>query len=121
MAQDKTLVQRIQGYRKYDKKRWGDCSTSITYDDAIRILIEQQGKCYWTGREMTVNFKQPTDVSFDRLDCSKPHTYENTVATTRAMNLGRNDSSLRDWSLYLYSLGILADEHVKDLKELGLI
>lgn len=121
MAQDKTLVQRIQGYRKYDKKRWGTCDTSITYDDAIRILIEQGGKCYWTGREMTVNFKQPTDVSFDRLDCSKPHTYENTVATTRAMNLGRNDSSLRDWSLYLHSLGILAEEHVESLKEVGLI
>jgi hypothetical protein len=70
---------------------------------------------------MTINDDAPTDVSFDRLDCGKPHTYENTVACARAMNLGRNDTSLKDWSLYLYSLGILAPAHVADLRQHGYI
>lgn len=119
--QKAVIKSRINNYRRYDLKRFGSNEDSITYEEYLELIIEQKGKCYWTGQEMTIDEDKPSDVSLDRLFCDQPHTKENCVLTTRACNLGRNDSSLLDWSLYLYTLGILADNHVQDLTKAGVI
>lgn len=121
MAQNKTLVSRIQNYRRYDKKRWGANDTSITYDEFIELLQEQGGVCFWTGLPMTVSQGLPTDMSLDRLDNSKPHTKENCVIVQQFFNLGRNDTTAYDHMRYLaFTLHILAD-HWELFEKKGLI
>ena len=103
------IKSRIKDYRKYDQKRFGTCKDSITYEEYLELVIEQEGKCYWTGREMQImGDSKLENVSLDRLHCHLPHTKDNCILCQRALNLGRNDSSIRDWVLWLESMNILS-------------
>lgn len=120
-AQRKAIKTRIGNHRFYDKKRFKTNDSTITYEEWLELWIEQEGKCYWTDMAMTLDSGLPTDASLDRLDCSKPHTKENTVLVHKSLNLGRNDTNLNDWVQYLNACGLLAASHVADLKEAGIL
>ena len=113
----KKIKMYISNHRGYDRKRFGTHDNTITYEGWLELWIAQEGKCWWTGRQMTIADGLPTDASLDRLHCDKPHTLENTVLVHKAINLGRNDSSMLDWAKYLYSCGLLAPEHIEDMSD----
>jgi hypothetical protein len=81
------------------------------------LFISQEGKCYWTGKPMSIETNDLTDASLDRIDNSKPHTYENCILTMRALNLGRNDASLIEWVSYLNMMGLLSPEQQLEFKQ----
>ena len=120
-VQRKKIKSLINNHRHYDRKRFGTSDNTITYEGWLELYIEQQGRCWWTGIPMTIGEGLPSDASLDRLHCDLPHTLDNTVLVHRAVNLGRNDSSLKDWALYLHSCGLLAAEHVRDLQAIDLL
>lgn len=115
--QRKLIQGRIAAYRRYDKQKFNTVVGSITYSEYLELIIEQRAICYWTGREMTITEGLPTDVSLDRLDNSKPHTKDNTVLCQRAVNLGRNDATVLEFTRWLYTMGILNPELIQELKE----
>jgi hypothetical protein len=115
--QRQLIKGRIQAYRRYDLKRFGTCKDSINYEQYLELIIEHKALCYWTGREMTITEGLPSDVSLDRLDNSKPHTKDNTVLCQRAVNLGRNSSTVLEFTRWLYLMGILSPALVQELQE----
>jgi hypothetical protein len=117
--QRKRIQGRISDYRKYDKAKFGTCEGSINYSEYLELTIEQGGKCYWTGRDMTISDGLPTDMSLDRLDNSKPHTKDNTILCQRVMNLGRNTSTVTEFVRWLYIMGLLSSELQDELVETG--
>ena len=78
---------------------------TITERDLIQIYKNQNGKCYWSGYPLNPNdvFKArcPWAMSLDRLDDKKGYVPGNVVLTTRAENLGRKDTSLKDYQKYV--------------------
>jgi hypothetical protein len=117
--EDRKAIKRLIGnYRHYDKKRFGTNESTVTYEDWLELYIEQGGKCFWSGKQMTVCKGLPTDASLDRIHCDLPHTRENCVLVHKSLNLGRNDTSLADWIEYLYTMGWLAADLAKEYESL---
>lgn len=65
----------------------------LTTEDLKDKWVEQDGKCYWLGIEMSLEdlmiSRSPFAVSVDRLDSQGEYTKDNIVLTTRFANLGR--------------------------------
>lgn len=66
---------------------------TITPEDLIKKYNEQEGKCYWSNLPLNEEYNfikhHPFAISPERLDNSKPYSYENIVLTRRIFNLGR--------------------------------
>jgi hypothetical protein len=110
--QRKRIKANVANHKHYDKKRFGTVKETLGYTDWLEKYAMQGGVCYWTAAKMTIGEGKPSDASLDRVDCSLPHTADNTVLCHKALNLGRNDTSLSDWVNYLYSMGILCHARV---------
>ena len=101
-AEQRQLINgRINNYRAYDYKRFGTKKDSITYSEYLELIIEQEGKCYWTGRDMTITEGLPSDVSLD--------------------HLGRNDATVLEFTKWLYMMGILSPALEQELTETNTI
>jgi len=90
--------------QKRNKENGVDCS--ITIDDIISIYTSQNGKCYWTGLDMTPSIisKFPSKPSLDRLDRFKGYTLDNVVLCCLAINIGRNSSSKDVFEQFILNL-----------------
>ena len=106
----KRIKSRIAGHKKYDKKRWGTSVGTISYEEYLEKFIAQEGLCSLTSLPMNLDSLNPEGASLDRINNDEPHTAENTILVHRALNLGRNDTTLEDWCRYLQMLGILNEE-----------
>jgi hypothetical protein len=51
----------------------------LTLDDVCAKLIEQQGRCFYSGVPMVFTPKSPWMMSIERINTSKTYTVENTV------------------------------------------
>lgn len=100
-------LSRIKDYKRYDKSRFGTVAT-ITYAEYLEMFISQDGLDYWTGRPMTINDGTLTEASLDRVDCNKPHTADNSVLCRRTNNLGRSNTPVMIWLLFLHDEGTLS-------------
>lgn len=68
-------------------------SILLTEQDIVDMFIKQDGKCYWSGLPLNVEFNKikhhPFAVSPERLDNSLPYDTSNVVLCRRMFNLGR--------------------------------
>ena len=79
-------------------RRGLDCT--LTLEDVKSQWATQEGRCWYSGVEMTTDVGFPTKVTLDRLDSSKGYTAENVVLCTITTNLMKKDMSVeifRDW------------------------
>lgn len=109
--QERAKIKKlIAGYRNYDKERFGTNKTSITYEEWLELAVEQDLKCWWTGKELTIGTGKPTDASLDRVHSSEPHTKSNSVLCHKQINLMKNAMLPVEFAEYLDSLGILSEQ-----------
>ena len=76
---------------------------TVSPEELVRKFDEQEGKCYWSNLPLDERYNSikhhPFAISPERLDNSKPYSYENIVLTRRLFNLGRMafpEESFRD-------------------------
>jgi hypothetical protein len=100
------MKARINEHKKFDAKRFSTRALTLGYDDILEKLINQCGKCYWTGKPMTFKEGKCSEISIDRLDNDKPHSSDNTVLVQKAMNIGRGDATVEEWLYYLGYMGL---------------
>jgi hypothetical protein len=66
---------------------------NLNYEKLKVKFKEQNERCYWLGIKLDPqdNYikNHPLALSVDRLDITKPYTYDNIVISSRLMNLGR--------------------------------
>lgn len=81
------------------RRRRPDCT--VTADDLMHILNDQDGLCAVTGLLMTWSPHSPhTNVSLDRIDSGKGYTIDNirlVCATVNYMKHRMNDEQLLFW------------------------
>lgn len=111
-----TLKQNIANHRRYDVEKFGAEAETITYEEALEWIIEdmssEQGLvCGWTGKPLTIGTGQLTDLSFDRLDNTRPHSPDNVIMCQRGINLMRNDATVEDFCCYLLQMGLLRKDN----------
>ena len=99
--------------RRYGLRRWyvrlvtvskgEDPLLSITPEQVLEIFHRQNGRCYWFNvplRPSPVG-RSPSQPSLDRLDNSKPHSFENCVLACYAANIGRNTTPVGVWKKFV--------------------
>jgi len=81
-----------------------DCD--ITKEFLQELFEKQKGLCYWFGVSLvpTGEKRHPQKPSLDRLDCSKGYTKDNVVLACHAANMGRNVSTVDQFSAFVAEL-----------------
>ena len=74
--------------------------TDITLDYLWELYIQQGGRCYYTGLNMSFENNEYC-ISVDRLDSSKSYMKDNVVLTCRNVNLFKNDLSVESFIQFL--------------------
>lgn len=111
-----TIKTRLNAHAKYDNDRFGKSDTSVNYEEYLELAIEQELKCWYSGKPLSVNGESKArEASLDRIDCGLPHTKENTVLCHRALNLGRSDVPYYEWLAYLQEMSVLCQEREQEL------
>lgn len=78
----------------------------INEEYILQMYKDQDGKCYWTGLELTpspIN-KFPSQPSLDRLDNEKGYIPGNVVLCCFAMNMGRNSTPKSIFEAFILTL-----------------
>lgn len=72
------------------KKR--NLACDITILDLQDLYVKQDGKCYYTGRQLSLSPKalRTVKASIDRLDSSKGYTLDNIVFCSAIINVMKN-------------------------------
>jgi hypothetical protein len=90
------LRQRFLGCRNRASKR--GLEFNITLDYLETLLIEQQGKCFYTGLDMLLHIdKGEHSVSIDRYDSSQGYIRGNVVLCVTWANLMKNNHSYENF------------------------
>lgn len=80
----------------------------LTIDDLIEQYNKQKGACYWFNIALIphqiFDKSNPRSMSVDRLDNDKGYTKDNIVITSRAANLARNNTSAKDFTLFVQEI-----------------
>jgi CRISPR/Cas system Type II protein with McrA/HNH and RuvC-like nuclease domain len=119
--QRKLIRDRIHAHKRQDKRKGRDWSNNLTLDDFLRLWQEQNGRCFYTGLEMTIGQKgSKVEVSIDRLECSKPHTADNCVLACASLNFGRGDKPVKEFCDYLEGMNMLHPDTRAKLRARGL-
>jgi len=102
--------------RQYRLRRWhvrmvtvlkiSDPHLSITPEQVLHLFRQQNGRCYWFNVPLrpTASGRIPSQPSLDRLDNSKPHSFENCVLACYAANIGRNNTPVHVWKRFVRSI-----------------
>ena len=103
----------LRAYGQKDRRKFPGVKT-IDYEGFLELFVKQEGKCFWTGRQMELPLndgrRKPSQVSVDRLDNDRPHTLDNCVLVCQSINLMRSNYSMDDWLSFASNLGILSEE-----------
>lgn len=113
----KLLKDRLNAHRVQDKRKGRDYSNNMTFAQFQQKLQEQEGKCFWTGKQMTVGETGAAEVSIDRIDCSLGHTVDNTILVCASLNFSRGNKSILQFAQYLRLLGLLSADNLQQLQE----
>jgi hypothetical protein len=90
-------LSRIQDQAKRRKK-----SCDLTLEQLDSIFEAQDGKCYYTGDILDINYTsgyilKRSNLSIDRIDNSKGYTKDNIVLCTIRANVGRGTSTQEEF------------------------
>lgn len=98
--QDKTweeLFKEISRTLRYRNRKIHNSTYQITADELMNIYKKQEGKCYYTKREMIKPIRYETRLenvlSVDRYDSNKAYTPDNIVLCTYIANIAKMDST----------------------------
>jgi len=75
-----------------------DLDFQICLEDLEKQWEVQNGKCYYSGIDMTMTINDPNKVSMDRLDSSIGYYPENIVLCTSRINLMKKDLTLSEFA-----------------------
>jgi hypothetical protein len=89
------LKSLVKGARKSARDRKQDFA--ISYEDLQRLWDTQQGKCLYTGWEMSTFTKDLKLVSIERLDNSVGYLPENVVLICWCVNRARGTMPKEDF------------------------
>lgn len=67
--------------------------TDLDVEFLWTLLKQQEGRCHWTGVEMSLQMGDLSSVSLDRLNCDQGYRRDNVVLCCKGANLARSDSS----------------------------
>lgn len=86
--------------RKSTKRH--DREFTLTLQELDQIYEQQSGKCYYTGRNLTLASTakyaiNETSVSIDRIDNSKGYTVDNVVLCEKMVNVSRNTQTQEEF------------------------
>ncbi len=85
----------IRGARGSAKRRGH--SFDLTFEELKAAWEKQEGKCYYTGKEMSTQTHSFELMSLERLDCSKSYTPSNIVFVCWGVNKMRSDIPMDDF------------------------
>lgn len=73
----------------------GGLTFDLTIDDLVTLWEDQQGKCWYTGSNLTYDgTRKPEAVSIDRVDSSAGYVLRNVVLCCRRINEMKREMSL---------------------------
>lgn len=111
-----------------DEKRWARVSRNIQCPEKLKLqLMEAYGRrCHYTGTPLVFAPNDPFTASFDRIDSSKPYTFEQTRLTTKHINYVKKSSitedELLDWLRHLReNKDFIHSNYMKSLSEVATI
>lgn len=76
----------------------------VTEDYLIEIYNKQNGKCFWSNNQMSienVSTSKLDTISVDRIDCNKGYIKDNIVLCFKFFNLGRGNMNYIEFSKFL--------------------
>ncbi len=97
----------LDGLISHSKENPKNPLVSIKSKDLWKKLKFQEWKCYWTGVPIQLGAPESRNLfkpSIDRLIPGGEYSYENTVISSMAANLGRQAANLFDTKLFFYAL-----------------
>lgn len=91
---------------KSRNKKGRNLEHSLKLEDAFEKFENQNGKCYYSGLELIVDYGNdgPRELSFERLDSNMGYTKENVVLSCKMLNLAKNKYSLEEFKLFFKEL-----------------
>ena len=84
------------------KRRGQECT--ITRNDLIEIWKEQEGKCNYSGLEMTTEPSKMTTVSVERINSNIGYTRSNTVLVCNYVNRMKSDLTLDEFFKFCFKV-----------------
>jgi hypothetical protein len=81
---------------KGNAKKYNNREFTIIPEDLHNQWLNQNGKCYYTNRDMKFELGFKDSVSIDRFDSSKGYTKDNIVLCQRQVNIMKNDATLNE-------------------------
>jgi hypothetical protein len=91
---NKILKHRLQQTRGGAKQRKKE--VFITLEDLETIFEKQKGKCFYTGKDMSLKINDLNCVSIDRIDSSKDYTLDNIVLCRWVINNMKMQLSVKE-------------------------
>lgn len=82
-------------------------SIDIDFDYCVDLYNKQNGKCFYTGIDMTFQRKESnvtvnfTNISIDRLDSSKSYTKDNVVLCCAIVNIMKNQLRIEEFKNWI--------------------
>lgn len=113
---DKCLRWRWLSAR--DRSRCHDLDFNLTVEYLKKLWIEQNGECSLSGIKMTYelqNGRTPTNVSIDKIDCTKGYVIGNVQLVCVACNQMKSD--LSEDEMYLFCKKIVEKYESKNNKD----
>jgi hypothetical protein len=88
----KNLIKQSKGGAK--KRGIPYC---LTYNQVYNKLVESNGKCALSGKDLTTVFNSPMIASIDRIDSSKGYTKNNIQIVGAVVNKAKNTMSVAEF------------------------
>lgn len=76
----------------------------LTLDQAQSLWEGQEGKCYYSGLELTLAPGKPNKVTFDRKDSSQGYTLGNVVLCAYMVNIMKHNMSIKEFGELVQTL-----------------
>jgi len=97
---ENTINKHLSSVENFLKYKLANCSQkktvtiSITLDDLLNQFNKQNGKCFYSGRqlEIALRTKSLNSLSIDRIDSSKGYTPDNIVLCCSIINIMKLDT-----------------------------
>ena len=104
MKADKTKLFKYLLNRKQQRAISSKIEFNLNTDYLISLYNEQNGKCFYTGLNLSILFGGPSDpnnLSIDRVDNSKGYLLDNVVLAINRFNKVKSDLSIEEIKKYM--------------------